>query len=66
MVNLEQNRLKSKVVWATLAAQILSILVLLEVLTPTQSEVINQVIGSLLQMAVVYGVLNNPTSSTAF
>lgn len=66
MVNLEQNRLKSKVVWATLAAQILSILVLLEVLTPTQSEVINQVIGSLLQMAVVYGVLNNPTSSTTF
>ena len=66
MVNMEQNRLKSKVVWATLAAQILSILVLLEVLTPTQSEVINQVVGSLLQMAVVYGVLNNPTSSTTF
>lgn len=63
---MDQNRLKSKVVWATLAAQILSILVLLEVLTPTQSEVINQVIGSLLQMAVVYGVLNNPTSSTTF
>ena len=66
MINMDQNRLKSKVVWATLAAQILSILVLLEVLTPTQSEVINQVIGSLLQMAVVYGVLNNPTSSTTF
>ena len=63
---MEQGRLKSKVVWGTLAAQILSILVLLEVLTPTQSEVINQVIGSLLQMAVVYGVLNNPTSSTTF
>ena len=66
MVNMEQNRLKSKVVWATLAAQILSILVLLEVLTPTQSEVINQVIGAVLQMAVVYGVLNNPTSATTF
>ena len=46
MVNMEQNRIKSKVVWGTLAAQILSILVLLEVFTPTQSEVINQVVGA--------------------
>ena len=63
---MDQNRLKSKVVWATLAAQILSILVLLEVLTPTQSEVINQVVGAVLQLLVVYGVLNNPTSATTF
>ena len=63
---MEQNRIKSKVVWGTLAAQILSILVLLEVVTPTQSEVINQVVGAVLQLLVVYGVLNNPTSSTTF
>ena len=66
MINMEQGRLKSKVVWGTLAAQILSILVLLEVVTPTQSEVINQVVGAVLQLLVVYGVLNNPTSSTTF
>ena len=66
MINMEQNRIKSKVVWATLAAQILSILVLLEVVTPTQSEVINQVVGAVLQLLVVYGVLNNPTSATTF
>ena len=66
MINMEQNRIKSKVVWGTLAAQILSILVLLEVVTPTQSEVINQVVGAVLQLLVVYGVLNNPTSSTTF
>ena len=66
MIKMEQNRIKSKVVWGTLAAQILSILVLLEVFTPTQSEVINQVVGAVLQLLVVYGVLNNPTSATTF
>lgn len=61
-----QNRLHSPVLWASLAAQVLSILVLLEVIAPTQSETINAVIGSVLQMLVAFGVLNNPTVPDRF
>lgn len=64
--NMEQNRFKSKVLWASLAAQVLSILVLLEVINISQSEVINQVLASLLQLGVIYGVLNNPTDKDNF
>lgn len=63
---MDQNRLKSPVLWASLVAQILSILVLLEVIVPTQSETINAVVGSVLQMLVAFGVLNSPTSADRF
>lgn len=61
-----QNRLKSPVLWAALVAQILSILVLLEVIVPTQSETINAVVGSVLQMLTAFGVLNNPITPDRF
>ena len=63
---MEQNRFKSPVVWAALVAQILSILVLLDVVSPTQSETINQVVAAVLQMLVAFGVLNNPVTSDRF
>ena len=63
---MEQNRIKSPVLWAALVAQILSILVLLDVLAPTQSETINQVVAAVLQMLVAFGVLNNPENKTGF
>ena len=47
-------------------AQILSILVLLEVIVPTQSETINAVVGSVLQMLTAFGVLNNPITPDRF
>jgi uncharacterized membrane protein len=58
---MEQSRWKSPVVWASVVAQILSILVLTGVLMPGLSDTINTVVGSVLQMLVVLGVLNNPT-----
>lgn len=61
-----QNRLKSPVLWAALVAQVLSILVLLEVIVPTQSETINAVVGSVLQMLTAFGVLNNPVTPDRF
>ncbi len=61
-----QNRLKSPVVWASIIAQLLSILVLLEVINPTQNETINAVVGAVLQMLTAFGVLNNPTDKNAF
>ena len=63
---MEQNRIKSPVLWAALVAQILSILVLLDVIAPTQSETINQVVAAVLQMLVAFGVLNNPENKTGF
>lgn len=63
---MDQNRLKSPVLWAALVAQILSILVLLEVIVPTQSETINAVVGSVLQMLTAFGVLNNPVTPDRF
>lgn len=63
---MEQNRIKSPVLWAALVAQILSILVLLDVIAPTQSETINAVVAAVLQMLVAFGVLNNPENKTGF
>jgi uncharacterized membrane protein len=63
---MEQNRFKSPVVWAAVVAQILSILVLLDVIAPTQSETINAVVTAVLQMLVAFGVLNNPVTSDRF
>jgi uncharacterized membrane protein len=64
--SMEQNRIKSPVLWASLIAQILSILVLLDVIVPTQSETINQVVAAVLQMLVAFGVLNSPTNADKF
>ena len=63
---MEQNRFKSPVVWAAVVAQILSILVLLDVIAPTQSETINAVVTAVLQMLVALGVMNNPTTQDKF
>ena len=63
---MEQNRFKSPVLWAALVAQILSILVLLDVIAPTQSETINAVVTAVLQMLVAFGVMNNPTTQDKF
>jgi uncharacterized membrane protein len=54
------------VVWAALAGQILSILVLLEIILPTQSEALNIVVGATLQLLVAFGVLNNPVDKANF
>lgn len=63
---MEQNRFKSPVVWSAVIAQVLSILVLMEVINPTQSETINGVVVSVLQLLVAFGVLNNPRDAGNF
>ncbi len=66
MVNMEQNRLKSPVVWAAVVAQILTVLIVLDVINVAQQETINQVVAAVLQLLIAFGVINNPTSSTTF
>lgn len=63
---MQQNRLKSPVVWTAITAQLLAILVALGVLNTGLSDVINGLIVSVLQALVAFGVLNNPTDGQAF
>ncbi len=61
-----QSRFSSPVLWSSLAAQVLVILVTLGVIDTGLSEAITGVITSLLQLLVTFGVLNNPTSKASF
>lgn len=61
-----QNRLKSPVVWAALVAQVLAILLALGLIDAGQSEAFNAVASSVLQLLVVFGILNNPENPSGF
>ena len=61
-----QNRLQSPVVWAAIAAQVLSLLVTLGVLDTGLSSAVNGVLVSIMEVLVAVGVLNNPTDGAAF
>jgi len=63
---MEQNRFKSPVVWAAVVAQILTILIVLDVITVAQQETINQVVAAVLQLLIAFGVINNPTTQDKF
>ena len=63
---MEQNRLKSPVVWAAVVAQILTILIVLDVINVAQQESINQVVAAVLQLLIAFGVLNNPRDAGNF
>ena len=66
MVNMEQNRLKSPVVWAAVVAQILTVLIVLDVINVAQQETINQVVAAVLQLLIAFGVMNNRVTSDRF
>lgn len=61
-----KQRLKSWVFWSSLAAQVLSILVATGALTTAISTAVDSVIVAVLQLFVIFGVLNNPTQSDQF
>lgn len=63
---MKQNRFKSVVTWAALVSLILSILVQCGVLLPNQSEAIKGALTGVLEMMVVFGVLNDPTNPVEF
>ena len=63
---MNQNRFKSPVVWAALVAQILTVLIVLDVINIAQQESINQVVAAVLQLLIAFGVLNNPVTSDRF
>ncbi|MBQ7306715.1 MAG: hypothetical protein IJW85_10935 [Clostridia bacterium] len=63
---MEQSRISPPVLWSSLAAQVLVILVTLGVIDTGLSEAITAVVTSVLQLLVAFGVLNNPTSKSHF
>ena len=65
---MEQNRWKSKVVWASIAAQVIAILQLTGGLQALGLDAgfVGDVVASVLQLLVLLGVLNNPTSAKSF
>lgn len=61
-----QNRWKSKVLWISVAAQLVSLLMVLGVIDTGMGNAINGVVVSLCEMLVLFGVLNNPTDKAGF
>lgn len=61
-----QNRLKSPVFWASIVAQILSILVITGVIDAGQSDSITAIVTAVLEAFTVFGLLNNPTNKDGF
>lgn len=62
---MDQNRWKSKVLWAAIAAQIVALLAFTGVLQliGVTEEWVSTVVGGVLQLLVLFGVINNPTDS---
>ena len=63
---MEQNRFKSPVVWAAVVAQILTVLIVLDVINVAQQDTINALVASVLQLLVAFGILNNPVAQDKF
>ena len=61
-----RNRLKSPVVWMSIASQILSVMVLLGVIGQEWSSAITGIVSALLEALTIFGVLNNPTEASKF
>lgn len=63
---MKQNRLLSKVTLIAVAAQIVSLLVVLGVIDTGAGEAINGVVVAVCECLTVFGVLNNPTDKAEF
>jgi uncharacterized membrane protein len=63
-----QNRFKSKVLWAAIAAQIIALLELTGAFKAMglDAGLAGDVIAGVLQLLVLFGVLNNPTDGKNF
>lgn len=60
------ERFKSPVACAAIVAQVVTILIMTNVIDLQMGDQINQIAAALLQLGVLLGVLNNPTDSDNF
>lgn len=63
---MDQNRWKSPVLWASIAAQVLALLVLTGVIGQEWSNALSGIVAAVLEALVAFGVLNNPTAKEKF
>jgi len=63
---MNQDRLKSKVVWMAILAQVVIVMQVTGVLPVSDIEIVNTVVTAVIQVLVLIGVLNNPTNSEKF
>ncbi len=61
-----QNRLKSKVMWVAVLAQVVVIMQLSGLVELSQIELINGIVTAVIQMLVLFGILNSPTTPNRF
>lgn len=60
-----QNRWKSPVLWTAVVAQVVSILIMTNVIDLPLGDQVNQVAVAILQLLTLIGVLNNPENPEA-
>lgn len=63
---MNQNRMKSWAMWMAVLAQVLVILQITGALDISQIEIIDQVATAVLQVLVLFGILNNPEAKDHF
>ena len=63
---MNQSRLKSPILWSAIIAQVLAILVAVGIIDVGESDIVNTVVGAILQVLILLGVLNNPTKPECF
>ena len=61
---MKQDRIKSKVVWVAVLAQI--VLILNFVLTPEQISAIQVIVMAVIECFTIFGILNDPTNKNGF
>ena len=63
---MDQNRLKSKVAWLAILAQVVVVLQLTHAVSQGEIDIIKGVVVAVLEALTIFGVLNNPTSKAGF
>ena len=61
-----QSRWKSPVLWGAIIALVLGVLIDVGVLSVSQQEQVNTVVSKVLELLVLFGILNDPTNKTGF
>ena len=65
-MNQNQERWKSPVVWAAVIGQLITLAITVGWIDTGAGDAVNNVAATVLQLLVVVGVLNNPTSKDGF
>lgn len=66
MWNTIKERLKSPVTLAAIVGQIVTILLMVGAINTGAGDTVNNVAAGMIQLLVLFGVLNNPTDGAAF